>query len=114
MGSPLLHVGATVLCTHAAQATISPSNTRVKVGGQLVAVLSDLTSVAGCPFQVPVGVGTKPQPCVTIRWVSAATRVKVGGQPALLQSSSGICQSAEQIPQGPPNVAQAQIRVTGQ
>lgn len=111
MGSPLLHVGATVLCAHAAQATISPSNTRVKVGGQLVAVLSDLTSVAGCPFQVPVGAGTKPQPCVSVKWLVPATRVMVNGQPALLQTSTGLCLSAEQIPQGPPTITVNQTRV---
>jgi hypothetical protein len=39
--------------------------------------------------------------------------VRVGGQQALLQTSSGLCQSAEQIPQGPPNVIAGQIRVKG-
>ncbi len=113
MGSPLLHIGATILCTHGAQATITPSNTRVLVGGQPAAVQSDMTTVAGCPFQVPVGAGTKPQPCVTVKWLVPATRVRIGGQPALLQTSAGLCQSAEQIPQGPPNVVTTQVRVTG-
>ena len=35
------------------------------------------------------------------------------GQPALLQTSSGLCLSAEQIPQGPPNVATTQLRARG-
>lgn len=109
MADPLLHVGATILCTHAGQATIIPSQGRVRVGGQLVAVQSDMTTVAGCAFTV----GTKPQPCVTVRWISAATRVRVSGQPVLLQSSSGICQSAEQAPQGPPNIVVTQVRVRG-
>ena len=30
-------------------------------------------------------------------------RVTVGGQPAILQTSTGLCLSAEQIPQGPPH-----------
>jgi hypothetical protein len=114
MGSPLLHVGATVLCPHGSQATIVASNARVMVGGQPVAVQSDTTTVAGCPFQVPAGPSTKPQPCVTVKWLVPATRITIGGQPALLQSSSSLCQSAEQIPQGPANVAMTQIRVTGQ
>jgi hypothetical protein len=62
---------------------------------------------------VPVGAGTKPQPCVKVQWATPATRVKVLGQPVLLQSSSGVCQSAEQIPQGAPVIAATQTRVRG-
>jgi len=39
--------------------------------------------------------------------------VRVGGQPVILQNSTGLCQSAEQIPQGPPNVVMTQMRVRG-
>jgi hypothetical protein len=109
----LLHVGASVICTHGAQASIVSTNARVKVGGQPVALLNDTTTVAGCLFQVPVGPGTKPQPCVKVQWIVPATRVRVNGQFVLLQTSSGICQSAEQIPQGPPTVVTTQIRVKG-
>ena len=69
--------------------------------------------VSGCPFQIPVGAGTKPQPCIKIQWIKPALRVKINGQPALLQDSSGLCQSAEQIPQGPPQVVVTQMRVKG-
>lgn len=110
MGVPLLHVGATMLCSHAGQASIIPSQVRVRVSGQIVAVQSDLTTVAGCPFTVP---GPKPQPCVTVRWIAAATRVRANGQPVLLQNSSGLCQSAEQAPQGAPNIVVTQMRVRG-
>ena len=110
MGSPLLHVGAVILCPHAAPAAIVPSSPRVLVSGQPVAVLSDVTTVTGCVFTAP---GGKPQPCVTVRWIVPALRVRVAGQPALLQSSTGLCQSAEQIPQGAPNVAVVQPRVRG-
>ena len=55
----------------------------------------------------------KPQPCVMVKWLVAAARIMVGGKPAVLQNSVGVCQSAEQIPQGPPNVAMTQIRVKG-
>ena len=110
MSGLVLHVGATVLCPHAGQVSIQSSNTRVKVSGQMVATASDIYTVAGCPFTVP---GPKPQPCVTARWVVPATRVRVNGQPVILKTSSGICQSAEQIPQGPPNVTATQTRVKG-
>lgn len=113
----LLHVGATMQCTHAAPATIAPSQPRVLVSGQPVATAQGLITVAGCPFQIPFGVGTKPQPCVTVKWGMIAGRVFVNGQPALLQAGpgagAGVCQSVEQIPQGPPTVNQMQIRVSG-
>ena len=79
------------------------------VSGQPVATLSDMYLVAGCPFVV----GPKPQPCVKVQWLVGAARVMVGGQPALLQTSPGLCQSAEQIPAGPPTVIAGQVRVKG-
>lgn len=110
----LLHVNAAVNCSHAAKANIASTNIRVKVSGMAVATLNDITTVAGCPFQVPIGTGTKPQPCVKVQWSTPAMRVKINGQPALLSTSSGLCQSAEQIPQGPPTVVTTQMRVKGQ
>jgi hypothetical protein len=105
----LLHVGASALCPHGGQITIVPSNSRVLVSGQPVATVADTTLVAGCAFVA----GTKPQPCVKVQWLVPAARVTVGGQAALLQTSAGLCQSAEQIPQGPPNVIAGQMRVRG-
>jgi len=113
MSGFLLHAGATVMCPHSGPVTISSGNVRVKVSGQFVATVSDLYTVGGCPFQIPIPAGTKPQPCVTVQWPVPATRVRVNGQPVILQTSTGICQSVEQIPQGPPNVVLTQIRVKG-
>ncbi len=106
----LLHVGATAICPHGGQVSIISSNTRVLVSSQPVATLNDTFLVAGCAFTIPVG---KPQPCIKVQWLVPATRVKVGGQPVILQASTGLCQSAEQIPQGPPNVLVTQLRVKG-
>ena len=106
----LLHVGITAICPHGGQVQVVPGNPRVMLGGQPVATMADQFTIAGCVFTV----GTKPQPCVLVQWMVPAARVKVGGQPVILQTSTGICQSAEQIPQGPPNVAAAQSRVRGQ
>jgi uncharacterized Zn-binding protein involved in type VI secretion len=110
MPGELVQVGATIQCPHGGQATIAPSNQRVKAGGAPVAVMSDTTTVAGCTFTVP---GPKPQPCVKVQWLAPALRVKVMGQAVLLKDSKGLCQSAEQIPQGPPNVLMTQLRVKG-
>lgn len=110
MPGPLYHVGATAICPHGGQVTVIPTNTRVLVNGQPVATMGDTYLVAGCAFTIPPG---KPQPCVKVQWLVPATRVLVNGQPAILQTSTGLCLSAEQIPQGPPLVIAAQPRVIG-
>ncbi|MCC8250472.1 PAAR-like protein [Saccharothrix luteola] len=109
MSGNLLHVNATVMCPHGGQATLLPSRTRVLASGQPVATLADVHTIAGCAFNV----SGKPQPCVTIKWVTPSARITLDGQPALLQSSVGLCQSAEQVPQGPPNVVVVQQRAVG-
>jgi hypothetical protein len=113
----LLHVGAVSQCFHQAPATIAPNQRSVLVSGQPAVTLGAAITVAGCPFQVPVPPGTKPQPCVRIQWGTVATKVLIGGRPALLAPTPGVvpgtCLSIEQIPQGAPTVAQVQTRVSG-
>ena len=113
----LLHVGAVMQCTHVGPCTIAPSQPRVVVSGQPVATMASVIAVAGCPFQIPTPGGPKPQPCVLVKWLMPSTRFLVGGQPAALVPAPGpgpgICQSIEQIPQGPPNVVTVQPRVMG-
>lgn len=111
MPGPVFHVGAQAICPHAGTVSTITSNTRVMVSGQPVATLADNYVVAGCPFQVPIPAGTKPQPCVKVQWLVPATRVMVNGQPIILQTSTGLCLSVEQIPQGPPTVVATQPRV---
>jgi hypothetical protein len=115
MPGVVLHVGATVQCLHQAPATSPPAQTRAFVSGQPIATTANTFLVAGCPFVVAL----KPQPCVTIKWILPSTRVFVGGAPALLTAppgpgpGSGICQSAEQAPQGAPLISAIQTRVIG-
>lgn len=108
---PAVHVAAGVLCPHGAPAQVISTNARVLVSGQPVALAADTYLVSGCPFQVPVGAGTKPQPCLTLRWIAPAVRVTVLGQPVVAATSTGLALSAEQIPQGPPVVTATQPRV---
>src|SRR5262245_50193910 len=82
----LLHQGATVLCMHAGQAQPTVPNPRVKVSGQPTVQQPNPWTIVGCPF-VPVA----PMPCVTAQWITAATRVRSGGMPLLLQDSQAIC-----------------------
>jgi hypothetical protein len=110
MGANILHVGMTALCPHGGQVSVVPGSPRVKVGGQPVATMGDQFLIAGCAFTVPPA---KPQPCIKVQWLAVATRVKAGGQFVILQTSTGLCQSAEQIPAGPPNVVASQVRVRG-
>ncbi|MBN1204055.1 MAG: hypothetical protein JXB05_03915 [Myxococcaceae bacterium] len=106
----LVHVGAQILCPHAGQTSVISSNVRVKVAGQYVATLNDNYMIAGCPFTVPPGT---PQPCLKVQWLVGSVRVKVNGQPVVLQDSTGLCLNPMQAPQGPPNIAVVQPRVKG-
>ncbi|TVR51413.1 MAG: hypothetical protein EA425_06960 [Puniceicoccaceae bacterium] len=110
MSGPLVHVSAAINCPHGGPVTVVPAQTRVLASGQPVATLADQYLVAGCAFTLP---GGKPQPCMRVQWLVPASRVLVNGAPAILQGSSGLCLSAEQIPQGPPIVAATQPRVLG-
>jgi hypothetical protein len=99
----LLHQGATVLCLHAGQAQPTAPNPRVKVGGQSVTTQPSPYTVTGCTFNV----SGSPVPCVTAQWITAATRVKAGGMPVLLQDSQAIC-----APNGTGvNIVLTQVRV---
>jgi hypothetical protein len=101
----LVHLGATVLCAHGGQAQPTAPNPRVLVSGQPVATQPPPYVVAGCPFVPPAGNG----PCMTGQWVVAATRVLVGGVPAVLQDSTAVC-----VPTGTPlTVVVTQLRAKG-
>ncbi len=106
----LYAVGASATCPHGGQVQFQPTNTKVLANGVPVATMADIFVVAGCAFTVPPG---KPQPCVKVLWTVPAARVLINGQPAILQTSTGLCQSAEQIPQGPPLVSATQTKVLG-
>jgi len=110
MPGPLVHVGAVGMCPHAGPINIISSNARVLVNGMPVATATDQFIVAGCVFTI----GPKPQPCVLARWLVPAARVLISAVPAVLQTSTGLCFSAEQAPQGPPTIVSTQPRVSGQ
>ncbi|AIF82569.1 hypothetical protein NTE_00488 [Candidatus Nitrososphaera evergladensis SR1] len=114
----LFHVGGNAMCAHSAQVNHSSTNTRVKVSSQQVAIQQvpikpGEYTVTGCGFQVPTPAGSKPQPCVSVTWTNLASRVKVMGQPVVLQDSTGQCWSGEQILQGAPTITTTQTRVKG-
>lgn len=94
MPGPVLHLGATVICSHGGQATPTAPFPRVLVSGQPVTTLAAPYVVAGCALPPPPAANG---PCVTAQWVIGATRVLAGGQPVLVQSSQAIC-----VPTGTP------------
>ena len=101
----LLHVGATVICSHGGQAQPTVPNPRVMVSGQPTVTMGAPYVVAGCALT-----GTPNPPCVTANWLVGATRLLSQGQPLLLQDS----QSITVAPATPLQVLVTQLRVQGQ
>ena len=109
----LLTTASTLQCPHGGSVSIVVSaNTGVQAGAAL-ALASDTFTVSGCPFQIPVGVGTVPHPCVKVQWTRTNVSTTVNGTPTLAQDSVGVCLAADQAPQGPVSVVQTQARVSG-
>lgn len=101
----LLHVGATVLCSHGGQAQPTAPNPRVLVSGQPTVTLTTPYVVAGCALPPPPAANG---PCITAQWLIGTTRVLSNGQPLLVQSSPAIC-----APSGTPLiVAVTQLRAS--
>lgn len=104
MGSPLLHVGATVQCSHGGTASATSPNTKVLVNNQPTVTMSAPYTIAGCSHTV----SSAPSPCVTAQWTVAAMRVTSNGLALVLMDSQATC-----IPNGTPLMQiQAQTRVT--
>lgn len=102
----LLHLGATMMCSHAGQAQPTMPQPRVLVSGQPVVTIAGPWVIAGCTMPPPAaGNG----PCVTAQFVTSAARVLALGQPVLLMDSQAVC-----VPTGTPLVpVAAQARVSG-
>src|SRR4029450_11044790 len=86
MPAPILHLGATVLCTHAGQATPLAPFPRVLVSSQPVVTLTSPYAVAGCALT-----GTPTPPCATGQGVVGAARVLAGGAPIVTMVGSSVC-----------------------
>jgi hypothetical protein len=94
MGSFLLPINATVLCSHGGQATATSPNQRVTIGGQPTVLLSAPWVVAGCPLVPP-----PLPPCVAAQYVTGTVRVTSGGQPLVVSTGQAVS-----IPNGTPLV----------
>jgi hypothetical protein len=105
---PILTTTSTVMCPHGGQALLMTSNTEALIDGAPALLQTDVHPIVGCPF-TPVAYS----PCVTIRWITAATQTSVRNVPVLLQTSVGLCLNAAQAPQGIAVVVQVQQRGKG-
>ena len=102
MPAPILHLGATVLCTHGGQAIPLTPFPRVLVSGHPVVTLSSPYAVAGCALT-----GTPVPPCVTAQYVVGALRVLAGAVPVVTMISQSVA-----VPTGTPLLpVAAQTRV---
>ena len=102
----LLHVGATVMCSHGGQAQPTVPNPRVLVMGQPTVTVTAPYVVAGCALPPPPAANG---PCVTAQFLTSAVRVTSLGQPLLLLDSQAIC-----APTGTPLlITLTQTRVVG-
>jgi hypothetical protein len=103
MPAPIVHVGATVMCSHGGQAQPTMPSPRVMVSGQPVSLMPAPYVIAGCPFNV----SGAPVPCVTGQWLIGSVRVVSTGQPLVLQTSASTT-----IPNGTPMmILVTQVRV---
>jgi hypothetical protein len=109
MGAPILQLGCTIQCPHGGTASVINTNLRVKVGGGYALLAPDTYLIAGCPFFL----GPSPHPCLTIQWMAPAQRVRVIGQPVLLQTSIGLCKAADGLVQGVALISGVQMSVKG-
>jgi hypothetical protein len=109
VGARVLQMGCTIRCPHGGTTNVLTANRRVKVGGGFALLATDTYTIVGCPFQI----GTAPHPCVTIRWLNPALRVRVERKPVLLQSTTGLCLAADGAPQGTALISGVQTRVSG-
>jgi hypothetical protein len=86
MAAPILHLGASVLCSHAGTATPTAPFPRVTVSGQPVVTISTPYVIAGCALT-----GTPNPPCVSAQFVVGAARVSAGGNPVATYASTSVC-----------------------
>jgi hypothetical protein len=105
---PILTSASTVMCPHGGQALLLTTNTVALIDGSPALLQTDVHPIVGCPF-TPVAYS----PCLTIRWITAATQTLVQQVPVLLQSSVGLCVNAAQAPQGTAIVVQVQQKAKG-
>lgn len=112
MASPLITTASTLTCPHGGTVAIVSANAKVAAAAML-ALATDTFTISGCPFQIPIGTGSVPHPCVTVKWLKPNKQTLVNGTPTLSGDSKSVCLAADLVPQGPVSVVAVQSGVTG-
>jgi len=76
------------LCAHGGLATATAFNPRVTILGEPTVTIAASYVIAGCTLLPPPASNS---PCVSARFITAATRLSSNGQPLLLHDSQAIC-----------------------
>jgi hypothetical protein len=108
----LLTTASKLTCPHGGTVAIAPGSPGVTAGGPL-ALATDSYTISGCSWQIVVGTGTVPHPCVTVQWSQVNTKTTVNGVPTLSLDSKGLCLAADQVPQGNVAIVSTQPGVSG-
>jgi len=109
MAANILDTGCKIKCPHGGTVTVVPGNMVAKADGSSMILVTDTMIIAGCSFTIT----SKPSPCMSIKWKNESRKVKVNGTPVLLETSIGLCNSAENAPQGTAVITGVQTKVKG-
>lgn len=86
MPAPILHLGASVMCSHGGSAVPTAPYPRVLVLGQPVVLTTSPYVIAGCALA-----GTGTPPCVSGQWVMGALRVRGNGLALAIVGGTAVC-----------------------
>lgn len=104
----IITTAATMFCPHFGTITGTVADSRrATAGGAQILTESDTFTIKGCTFNISGG----PHPCVSVRWIAAATKVKTRSA-VITTDSLGLCVAADQAPQGPPQLVPAQTKAS--
>lgn len=98
MTIPIVTKATVIQCPHMIPGTLATATAKVTIENMPPLVMGDKGTISGCPFTVPP---SKPQGCATALLTKAATKVLAENKPVLLMNPADLCQSADQIPNGP-------------
>lgn len=104
MGGAILHLGASITCSHGGPATPSAPYARVTVSGRPVVTVAMPYVIDYCNLPAPA----TALRCTAGEWLQGSTRVFAGGRPLALDNSPSMC-----VPNGAAMlVLECQMRVT--
>jgi peptidoglycan hydrolase-like protein with peptidoglycan-binding domain len=87
-----------LLCPHSGTVMSVPTRgSAPPTAGPRILTVNDVFVVNGCPF---VGFLNRLSPCLTVRWVVSNPQFRVNGADTLTAASVGLCENADQFPQG--------------